>query len=1172
MQTARPGALGGAKNEAGATHRAGIAALLATHGLLGEAVPWLESSSVPTTLHMEADLHVDDVVVDLVDGTRVFIQAKLSGADKAFKDAVDQWCRAIESGECRPGDELLCIVTKAPSTIERLTEALKSRRAGASPTAEDTRQLDRLKRLAADRGLDESATSQLLDAANVRLLDARDDGPGEALGAACLNAAVVPAHHGLAAFRALRAAARTQAEQRAPSGLQAWFSWLRSAQLPLVSDATGVPAARMEARREAVTEYRERLAAEQDILPLADLGLGLTSITVAGAAEDLRAAPEVPNDTRDHLVDIVRRQGRLLLIGRPGSGKTVASRLIAARWAATDLAPLPVWLRLSDLLPALPATGPYRLEAADLVRTAAGVTQPVQEEAVLEYVERGQALLLLDGLDETLDRRDAVVEAIDDLLGRLPADLDVVVTTRHSSAQAAEVLQLPVYELQDPLHLGETIEQLLHTVAERFARGEDVRAWIEDRTRRVRESRNVEPDLWRVPLLATLMVLLIAEREAVVVPTTRAGLLAEVIDRTVHGWEKRRTLLPMPGTDPAQAPYVLLDCFDDIAHLVAAAGSASWQDAHGAISDRLQHHWGKPKGTAAAAARHILEYWDATAGVFITDAPQGALTARTRLFAEIGEARWALRDPQNIAPWMELVLASPERKESARLAASLSATAAQVLINRAVNDGGRLLDLVHDAVDDGAAFEEKSLYAYRQAQLARLQTMPDQYPQPSAGVLNFNLGRSPRAALAARLADDELNSEQTAQLVTYAGKIGVRQQKVIAALCAVRIARQRSTELSDDELGILEAALGAASADLEEPQEVLSGLDALVRAAAVHLLPQRPDITSTFVDVAYHTSLNTVEWLEKELPRRGRQDLLEALSARLRAPSAARAFADSVRSIAAPFELFAGLDEKPLDLTPSQAWHLDAAATFVDTLGMGEQAAMVPSYAVQKQRHLTESICHIVLEASGQDVGLISAQLRSLRGERPQHPDWGLLYLPSARTPDIRLAPETLDLGIVLEALKGGNPWLVRLGLRLAANAAVLDDQFPAQLLAILPTLAAETRLNTTALLAYRWPHLTLPVDDPAVRAGAARVRASTLAQKQCHRVAQDLLADPDLLVREHAARFLRNAAPADTSALKTALATPARQWTCIVCDVVLPNATEHCTQRHPRPTPRLEN
>ncbi|WP_158813158.1 NACHT domain-containing NTPase [Streptomyces rimosus] len=570
MRIAKRGALGGASNEGGASHRAGVAALLAVYGLLAEPVPWLRSGAPPVLLRMEADLHVDDVVVDLGDGTRAFMQAKLSAGRKAFEDTVDQWCRAIASGECKPGDELLLVVARTTGPCQSLGDALVARRGGASPTAPAARHLDRLRQLAAGHGLDASGIQRLLDAAAIRVVDARDDGPDEALGTACLNAAIVPAGHGQAAFRALRAAARTQAEQRASSDQGIWRSWLTDAHLPLTADASGSAAARLEAREQAIKHYRTEWAQTQDVLPLADLGLGLTSMIVPGMTKNLRATPPSRENNEDRLIDAVRRQGRLFLVGRPGAGKTVASRLIAARWAANDRAPVPVWLRLRDLIPRLPATGPYRLEVRDLIGAALGDAQPLLTEALLARVEHGQALLVLDALDETLGRRDPVVEAVADLLDRLPADLDVLVTSRHSCLHSAGLLRLPVYRLQDPCHLADTLDRLLVAVAEQLGDEAADAGWKAERRALVAHSRHAEPDLWRVPLLATLMVLLIAQQPTRVVPSGRGSVLQEVIDSSVRLWEMRRTTLTVPDTAPELTADVLLDCFDDIARLVAA--------------------------------------------------------------------------------------------------------------------------------------------------------------------------------------------------------------------------------------------------------------------------------------------------------------------------------------------------------------------------------------------------------------------------------------------------------------------------------------------------------------------------------------------------------------------------------------------------------------------------
>ncbi|MFE1764665.1 NACHT domain-containing protein [Streptomyces angustmyceticus] len=1066
MRTAKRGALGGASNEAGAGHRAGVAALLAVYGLLEEPVPWLRAGAPPALLRMEADLHVDDVVVDLHDGTRAFMQAKLSASGKAFKDTVDQWCRAVASGECRPGDELLLVVARTTRPYQSLADALEARRGGASPTAPAARHLDALRQLAAGHGLDAPGVQQLLDAAAIRVLDARDNGRDEALGAACLNAAVVPAGHGQAAFRALRAAAHTQAAQRTASDLGVWHSWLTSAHLPLTADASGAAAARLEAREQAVRHYRAEWARRQDVLPLADFGLGVTSMIVPGMAKGLRATAPGQESGRDRLVDAVRRQGRLFLVGRPGAGKTVASRLIAAHWAANDRAPLPVWLRLRDLIPRLPATGPYRLEIRDLIGAALDDAQPLLTEALLARVEHGHALLVLDALDETLDRRDAVVEAVADLLDRLPADLDVVVTSRYSCLQSAGLLQLPVFRLQDPSQLADTLDQLLGAVAARLGGEAGSTGWEAERRARIAHSRHAEPDLWRVPLLATLMVLLIAQQPARTVASGRAGLLQEVIDSSVRLWEMRRTTLTVPDTAPELTADVLLDCFDDIARLVAAHGSAPWRHAHRAVSDRLQQHWGKAAGTAAAAARHILEHWDATAGVFISDVPHGTLTARTRLFAEIGEARWAVRTPAALTEWMDE--AALKRPESARLAASLSPLAADTLIVRAIEQGSELLDLVGATIKDGAVFDETALHTYRQAQLDRLATFPDRYPPASAeNVIDLNEGRSPRAEFIVRLAGEDLDAAQADQLLAAAAATSPRLRAVVTALRLQQQAQRHGRELTDGELDVLQAALEALGDDnaQEDPGRV-HGSDDLVRAAVAHLVPRRPETASAVSDIAAHITLDTLEWLEVELPRLGHTAPLKAIR-QFGTSGVLTWLAQSAQDMTALFDLLATLDEEPVTLTPTQAWHLDEAAAFIDVLGVRTLGAVKTSAAAVRQHpDLTRSLLRLTIEACSYDSTLISAQLRSLRQENPEKADWGLLDRPSTHAPAPGHVAVPIDDDLLIRTLRHGNTWLVALALALVETDPTATSRLATRLVEELPALDPHTRARTAQFLA----------------------------------------------------------------------------------------------------------
>ncbi|WP_024760916.1 NACHT domain-containing protein [Streptomyces exfoliatus] len=1173
VSTARRGALGGSSNEAGANHRAGIAALVAVHGLLGERVPWLRSAATPVLLRMEADLHVDDVVVDLADGTRAFVQAKLNASDKAFKDSADQWCRAVASGECRPGDELLYIVTRSTPALDRMAEALTLHQSGASPTLASSRQLDRLRSLATDAGLDHADTDRLLAAARVRALDARDGGPDEAFGAACLNAAVVTAGHGRAAFRAMKAAARVQAEQRTASDPQQWRGWLLDAHLPLVADASGALAARLEAMDREVATYRERWAAERDVLPLADLGQGLKSMTVPGAAKALRAVTPAKdqNRGRDTLVNVVRRQGRLFLVGPPGSGKTVASHLLAAHWAGHAHAPVPLWLPLRELVPLLPPAGPYRLDPADLVRAAIGTARPLLVEALVSHVRQGNALLLLDALDEVHDRQDAVVEAVAHVLHELPAELDVVVTSRHSSAAAAAHLRLPVHELLPPEELTDTLDHLLETLAERFTDAQGRRDWIADRARRVEHSRRAERALWRVPLLATLMVLLIAERPAAALPGSRAQLLTEVIDASVRRWEMRRGSPPtMPDTDAYLTAEILIDCFDDIAHVVAAAGTASWHDAHQAVGTRLRKHWGKPPGVATAIARHTLEYWDAAAGVFITNTPQGTLTARTRLFAEIGDARWAVRDTRTLPSWMEAALANPERREAARLAANLSPQAADSLIESALAAGDEtLLDLVHAALTDGTSFDSGALHRYREAQLARLPHVPDHYPTSPGVDFDLSAGLSPRAELAGKIAEEDLEPDQARQLIEFALGLGPKQHAVITALCIQRQATQHSGSPTSDELDIIEAGLVAAASADSQADEYIVGADPLVRFAIEHLLPPRPHVLPHVKKAARLTTLDTYEWVETELSKLGHAGPFAEWGAS-NARGALRQLAEMSKSLRRVFDDLATLDVSPVQLAPAQRWHLDDAAAFIAALNLRRQSAAHILAAVGPHAELTRALLRHAAAANNIDRALLAAQLRSLRDENPQHPNWGLLYCAATRTPSLTFTHDTVDSELTFATLATGNNWLIELGLKLAGNAHTWPQGLAERLLHVLPDLDAFARLSTAGLLTYRRPDLALPRTDAVVRAGASRMRALKLAKERRHSEARDILRDPDLLVRTYAAARLRDASPDDLAVLKEALAVPPDRWTCMECEAPFPSAAERCPEGHHRPVPAL--
>jgi len=867
------GATGGAANEAGAAHRAGIAAVVMTHGLRGERVPWLASAAAPVRLTLEADAHVDDLIVELGDDTRAFIQAKLSsGLNQPFRDTATQWCLAIRSGQCSDGDELLLVVAEPTGTLRKLAAALDSQRAGASLSSPALKRVNDLRSLAQGCGLGDSGVERLLRVAAVRFLDARKDGAQEREGAAWLDASVVAAGTGLAGFRALRAAAREMATVRAPAGVDSWRGCLSQAGMPLVSDAAGLFAAQLQAEDGAVATYLGELARDRDMLPLADLGFGLTSMTVPGLADGLLATRvgSPAEGGSNQLVDFVRRQGRMLLVGLPGAGKSVALAQVAATWAGRAGAPIPMRARLFDLAQRLPAVGPYWLDERDVALTVAGAGRTELAAALERRLRQGQALLLLDGVDEVVDRRDAAMEAIGGLLGRLAPSVDVVVASRHSSAESAASLGLPVFELNEPRDLTKTLHQLLEEIAGVRDLAGLPAGWLTERRAYMVRSKNQDSALWAVPLLATLTVLLLAERSPAEMPKSRAGLLAAVIAASVKRWEIRKANVGVPGMEAGLTADALLDCYADIAHVVVT-GSCEWELAATTVVERLRDHWGLAAGPAKTAAVAIVEHWDATAGVFVTDQPRGPLTSRTRLFAEIGEAMWAARNDARAAEWMPGAVNDPGRRESARLAAGLSPTAARVLCELAISDGGAQLDVALDILQDGADPGGDRAAAVRNAQLDRLSQLPAEPPAPKAG--SFLSRRvSPAAALAVRLACDDLDHDQSRRLLVATARLGDQQARVVAALTTASAAYRQYVRLDEARLDTLEAAL-LEPADSDHPRDPeLAGLDQLIDAALRHLVPARPHTAYRVAVTAYETTFGTLIRAEEELVRLGHAD------------------------------------------------------------------------------------------------------------------------------------------------------------------------------------------------------------------------------------------------------------------------------------------------------------
>ncbi|MFC7616662.1 NACHT domain-containing protein [Actinokineospora soli] len=182
---------------------------------------------------------------------------------------------------------------------------------------------------------------------------------------------------------------------------------------------------------------------EERIGALVERGGKLRDATLAGT-EDPTADAGVP------LADAVARHRVLVVRGAPGSGKTVLCQRLGAELAEElkrggDRVPLRVRLAdyaaaHADALAAGGAPGPLPEFVARSVPVPGA--SPAQVAAMLTAaLERGRAVVLLDGLDEVGAHREAVLEAVVEFDGRYPGNR-LLVTSR-VAGYAAAPLPLP---------------------------------------------------------------------------------------------------------------------------------------------------------------------------------------------------------------------------------------------------------------------------------------------------------------------------------------------------------------------------------------------------------------------------------------------------------------------------------------------------------------------------------------------------------------------------------------------------------------------------------------------------------------------------------------------------------------------------------------------------------
>jgi NACHT domain len=1032
-QRARATSRGGQSNELGSRYRAGVAAYLAAHSLSSQPLQHIglnDDPSTPVVIKVESDEAVDDLLCEMPVG-RLLIQAKRAcGIDRHFRATVDQWVAAVLEGTVGTTTNLVLATGRAKGFLRDLPGALSRRRNwnAQRPSPREQEALARLVEAVKDT-LDASQLDVLLDAATVIELpveDASDAAFREA--ARMLEGTVVRAGDGIAAMQALQRHFQNLGAMRWASDRDAWRRALRDASLELLEDAGGGWSARQSAVEREVDAYQSHLSSRLNVFPLDLLTNDLPPMEIEDLVSTYQVAlPDQDKARSEGLAELCRRWGRAIVVGLPGSGKSMALEQVAASWASRDDAPVPIFVPLRSLLRRIDRAG-RKITLARLVEHAVDPADRNDSILVPELVHRcevGEAALLLDGLDECRGKAATVADAVADIVAALPDSTSVVLTTRKSALPAASKLRLPEVELIEPYRLESTLELLLDHVARHRVSEPDRRAWIRERSQRLEEVQLGTSQLLHVPLMAVLLTLLIAEERAPRHGIGRAQLLADMVKDSVKRWEANKSKSEPPESDLEAG--MLLDAFSEIGHLLTATGDATRNGAEDAVAAQFVADWDRVPRAAAEAAEAAVSFWDDRVGVFVSLPPDGTLEPRSRMFVEIAEAMWVSRQaPSTIRDWVGDAAADRERRETILLAAGLRSEIVELLIDAAEPHNADAVALAADAMAGGVRVPlpaQRHIVDLVEARLSdegaevvrNAETDADESTFASI-MQTIAVGQARRDGpiwpTARRLAQLPLDPALWDARDRIIDTLNSEEQRVLGhALSAVAQTTLRGSEPSEDEVRRMVALLRAPLPD-EETRTVrvsrrhtviegptwspLSGFgDAIV--GCVQWLPQLDDgLVRLALLAARHTTMGHTMAVDRLLVQRGHAATVAEANRKQFRRMAALLRDDPWDSMRPYYDLVAGA-ATPSALTLSQAWRLENLSALTNLLGLSDLGVGTLGQAFDRASAEMAFLVPLCARRAGLDVGTLAAEAKVAAAAHDRGADRevvGLLFVP----------------------------------------------------------------------------------------------------------------------------------------------------------------------------------
>ena len=252
---------------------------------------------------------------------------------------------------------------------------------------------------------------------------------------------------------------------------------------------------------------------------------------IARLRESYQSSPVSP------VLDVLKRDRLVVVLGDPGSGKTSLLKYLVMRWVthesgSADGGRLPIWIDLKEYAQKRDGFLKYYESGC----TAYGL----DAREVEKHLKAGAAALYLDGLDEIFDgpTRGSVTEEITAFAARYP-QAPVVVTSRIVGYEADRLRNAGfTHATLEDFDDGQVSEFLAkwHAAAEDDA---TERARLQRQLERALQESRAVRELAGNPLLLTMMAILNRNQD---LPRDRVELYAQASRVLLHEWDASRSL------------------------------------------------------------------------------------------------------------------------------------------------------------------------------------------------------------------------------------------------------------------------------------------------------------------------------------------------------------------------------------------------------------------------------------------------------------------------------------------------------------------------------------------------------------------------------------------------------------------------------------------------------